>query len=35
MARERYFEPTAEGFEAELRERLARLDRLRQERAPS
>jgi putative ATPase len=35
MARERYFEPTEVGFEAELRERLARLDRLRQEREPS
>ena len=32
MARERYFEPTGEGFEQELSERMARLDRLRAQR---
>src|SRR3712207_4000975 len=32
--RDRYFEPTAEGFEAELCERLARLARLGEERGP-
>ena len=32
MARERYYEPTAEGREARLAERLAELDRLRAER---
>jgi putative ATPase len=29
MARQRFYEPTDEGFEAELKERQARLDRLR------
>ncbi|MDW8371072.1 MAG: replication-associated recombination protein A [Geminicoccaceae bacterium] len=33
MARERYYEPTKEGLEARLAERLAQLDRLREERA--
>lgn len=33
MARERYYEPTREGLEARLAERLAELDRLREERA--
>ena len=32
MARERYYQPTAEGQEAQLRERLMRLERLRAER---
>jgi len=33
MARERYYEPTGEGYEARLQERLAELDRLRAQRA--
>ena len=32
MARQRYYEPTGEGFEAELQERLTRLDELRRRR---
>jgi putative ATPase len=32
MARERYYEPTGEGFEDQLKERIARLDRLRAQR---
>ncbi len=32
MARQRYYEPTGEGFEQELAERVARLDRLRAQR---
>ena len=32
MARERYYQPPAEGFEAELQERLTRLDELRRSR---